>query len=53
MAAHGRQKLGDIGPAACGASTVDPVGVPMATTMGGERPGLRARPLCALPSKWG
>jgi putative oxidoreductase len=34
MAAHGWQKLTDIGPAAFGTSTLDPVGVPMATTMG-------------------
>jgi putative oxidoreductase len=34
MAAHGWQKLNDIGPAAFGKSTLAPVGVPMATTMG-------------------
>jgi putative oxidoreductase len=33
-AAHGWQKLTDIGPQKFGASTLDPVGVPMASTMG-------------------
>jgi putative oxidoreductase len=34
MAAHGYQKLFDIGPANFGKSTLDPVGVPFPTTMG-------------------
>jgi putative oxidoreductase len=34
MAAHGWQKLTDIGPAKFGTSTLDPLGVPMASTMG-------------------
>jgi putative oxidoreductase len=34
MAAHGYQKLFDIGPAAFGTSTLAPLGVPMPTTVG-------------------
>ena len=34
MAAHGYQKLFDLGPAAFGTSTLDPAGVPFPTTMG-------------------
>ena len=33
MAAHGYQKLFDLGPAAFGTSTLDPAGVPFPTTM--------------------
>jgi hypothetical protein len=34
MAAHGYQKVFDIGPAAFGTSTLDPLGVPMPEAMG-------------------